>query len=62
MTTTNTNTGNSEAESIDGAAVLGTHEYTGQVYSPEKAGDVMNIDLRTGECATQRGSADTEGQ
>jgi hypothetical protein len=47
MTTTNTD--NSDEESIDSKAVLGTHEYTGRVYSPEKADDIMNIDLRTGE-------------
>jgi hypothetical protein len=47
MTTTNTDDG--EDESIDIEAVVGTHEYAGRVYSPENAGDVMNIDIRTGE-------------
>jgi len=30
-------------------AILGTHEYSGRLYSPEKAENVMNVDVRTGE-------------
>lgn len=30
-------------------AILGTHTYSGRVYSPEKASRVMNVDVRTGD-------------
>jgi hypothetical protein len=47
--TTNDVTVEKANESSDIEAVLGTHEYAGRLYSPQKAADVMNIDLITGE-------------
>jgi hypothetical protein len=47
--TTNDATVEKANESSDIEGVIGTHEYAGRLYSPQKAADVMNINLITGE-------------